>query len=241
MSEINWGITQQPNAFQNAFSMGQQLGAQARENQQRNALLQYAAKPSIEGAAATGDPRLVMQQRRDEQEQVSQQRTQQRADMPLLTRLLDSATDEASYQRARAVAGQYGIDVSGIPPGYDPAWVSQQSATLKLLQTPQGQEALSTLGKQAVDMGFRPGTPEFSAQVSKLWQVESSKLLPTQPGGGVARYDPASGRTEMVIVPNSEGRPAGSPVSGAAPPPATLPPDFDFGAGGPAATPGTFR
>lgn len=39
--------------------------------------------------------------------------------------LLGGVRDEATYQQARQVAMQNGLDVSGIPPSYDPNWVQQ--------------------------------------------------------------------------------------------------------------------
>lgn len=54
--------------------------------------------------------------------------------------LLNGVTDEASYQRARAVAQQQGLDVSKVPPQYDPQWVqTMKSQALTVAQQLQEQ------------------------------------------------------------------------------------------------------
>jgi hypothetical protein len=107
------------------------------------------------------------QQQLDQQAQQAQQE-QKRADLPMLGRLLGSIRDEPTYQQARQVATEYGIDISGAPPNYDPNWVSSQTQLVQMMSTPQGQAALSTAGKQAQDAGFTPGTPEFVSAVRNI-------------------------------------------------------------------------
>src|SRR5690606_18791919 len=114
---------------------------------------------------------------------------QRRADLPLMERLLTFAQDEGTYQQARQVAGEYGIDVSQLPPTFDPAWRDQQLQTVKLLNSPQGQEALSNAGKQTVDAGLQPGTPGYSAAVRQI--VTASMAQPYMGSQGETRlYTP---------------------------------------------------
>jgi hypothetical protein len=184
---VNWGLAQNPtNAL---FGMGLQLGQnlvdRRDQREERNALL--------------GMRQQEMDQRaQDRAAQQQQQQTQQRrADLPLMERLLTMAQDEPSYQQARQVAGQYGIDVSALPPTFDPAWRDQQLQTVKLLNTPQGQEALSTAGKQAVDMGYQPGSPEFTQVTRQL--VEAALAQPYTGGQGETRlYTPQIGGPGQV-------------------------------------------
>lgn len=242
--DVNWNLLNRAEGnFQNALATGLQMGAQYKANRQdeerRNALTAYATNPdapgSFEGLAKV-DPGMAIQARGQQQQQAAQQQEQRRADLPLITKLLEHSQDEGSYQQARATAQQYGIDVSTLPPNFDPAWRDQQLGTLRALQSPQAQEALSTAGRVAADMGYRPGTPEYSAKVTELWQAEQSRILALQPGGGAASVNPVTGVAQMVIAPNMGGATAGAPVGGS-----QLPPGFTLDQGGPASAPGTFH
>jgi len=189
----DWSLAQ-GNSFGNALATGLQLGQTIRqqrlEGEQRNALMQQQQ----------------MTQQRDQQQQ-------QRADLPLVGRLLNSVTDEATYQRARGVAQQYGINLSGAPETYDPQWVEGQKMTVQALANPQAREALSSFGKIATDEGFAPGTPQYQARVSELWKAEQQKYIPFTQGGGVASVTPGQA-PQLVIAPNPGGYAAGAPVSG---------------------------
>jgi hypothetical protein len=206
---VNWQLGTGNNALAQ-FGMGVQLGQnlvdrrEARE--ERNALLKQRQQ------------QIDLQTRQQEQQVQRQQVEQRRADLPLMERLLTMAQDEPSYQQARQVAQQYGVDVSALPPSFDPAWRDQQLQTVKLLNTPQGQEALSTAGKQAMDMGYRPGTPEFATVTRQL--VEASLAQTYVVGGDTRVRTPTIGGAGAVAAP-----------------PDTLPPDFDFGEGGPGGSP----
>lgn len=48
--------------------------------------------------------------------------------------LLNGVTDEASYQRARLVAQQQGLDVSKVPSSFDPQWVQTMRAQALTVQ-----------------------------------------------------------------------------------------------------------
>jgi hypothetical protein len=180
---INWQLGGGNNALQ-MFGIGAQMGQnlvdrrEARED--RNALLDMRRQ---EMEARTAERAAQQQQ---------QQTQQRRADLPLMERLLTYAQDEGTYQQARQIAGQYGVDTAGLPETFDPAWRDQQLQTVKLLNTPQGQEALSTAGKQAMDMGYKPGTPEFTQVTRQL--VEAALAQPYTGGQGETRlYTPQIG------------------------------------------------
>lgn len=166
------------------------------------------------------DPRTALQVRqmqREEsrvaQEQQQKQTEQRRADIPLIGRLLDHATDETTYQQARQVAGQYGIDVSQLPEAYDPAWVEQTKQTVKVLSDPAKLEALSAAGKIAADMGFKPGTPEYNAKVGEIWTASEAK--PYVVGGETKLYQPKIGGPGQAIGGGvSEGATATNPQTG---------------------------
>lgn len=173
--------------FQNALQTGVQLGSMVRQNRERNALLQQRE--------AQND----LQRQRHEQQVAQQAREQRRADLPMLSNLLNSVTDEASYQRGIQVAQQYGIDVSNLPPQYDQQWVETQRQTLAALQSPEGQEALSTAGKIAADMGLQPGTPEFNQKVSEIFATQQNKTVSYQPGGNVISHNPITGESRALV------------------------------------------
>lgn len=79
--------------------------------------------------------------------------------------------------------------------------------------------------------GLVPGTPQYQAAAKALFDRKSDPVVTVSLGEGRIYNGPQSGL--MAAFTGGGGQPsAGSP--GANPsPPATLPPDFDFGAGGP--------
>lgn len=143
------------------------------------------------------EPELAMRIQERERRDVQASQEQRRADLPLIGRLLDNSTDEASYQQSRQIAGEYGIDVSQLPPNFDAAWVDQQRKTIKMLSDPKAQEALSTAGKIAVDMGLKPGTPEFNAKVGEIWIAGEAK--PYVVGGETRLYTPKIGGAGQAV------------------------------------------
>lgn len=193
---VQWGLGQGNNAlamFGTGVQLGQNLVDRRERSEERNALLGMRQQEMDARAAE----RAAAQQQ--------QQQQQRRADLPLMERLLTMAQDEPSYQQARQVAGQYGVDVSALPPTFDPAWRDQQLQTVRALNTPQGQEALSTAGKQAMDMGYRPGTPQFTEVTRQL--VEAALAQPYTGSGGETRlYTPQIG---------GQGQVQGGPAPGA--------------------------
>jgi hypothetical protein len=50
-----------------------------------------------------------------------------------LSPMLDGVTDEASFQRAREAAAGLGIDMSAVPPQYDPAWIERTKLQYRAL------------------------------------------------------------------------------------------------------------
>lgn len=210
MTNPNWGLLNRDGGFQNALSQGYQMGSalkQRREEKElNNALAAYdPANPESWRDVAKVDPRTGIQLRGQQQQAQAQQMEQRRADMPMLAKLLETATDEASWQRNRQIAQQYGIDISSAPQQFDPAWRDQQLMTLKAISTPEGMEALSSAGKVAADMGFKPGTPEYNDMVRQVWTESQSK--PYVVGGETRLYTPRMGaQAKAQIIPQ---KPAG--------------------------------
>ena len=225
------------NAFTEAFALGSQVGARIRERRADNALAAYVSAMPQGGIVATPDqqqasqqayanlakynPQMAVQVRRYEQEgATSAARAQaelakrRQEGLPQVINLLKGSTDQATYQQNVATARSLGIDTSNLPAQFDPAWRDQQIATLERFATPQGQEAMSTVGKEATDAGYRPGTPEYVQFVRQRLASSDLKTIPLQPGGSVAQYDPATGQARIVIAPNNGQMATGSAVGG---------------------------
>lgn len=206
MSYINFNNNAQA-GFQNALAMGMQMGAQAREanerKEYRNALANYALDPNEQNTAAVAPyaPQLVMQQRAQEAQAQAQQQQQRKADLPMLGKLLNHAAQgQEQWNQAINTAQQYGIDVSGLPQQFDPEWAKSQATMIGALTTPEGQEIMSTAGKQAYDEGLRPGDGRFEGRVKEIWQQN-----------GAVPYTDSSGATRLYIP--GRGQPTQQPVS----------------------------
>lgn len=197
---INWGMGgPQDNAlayFQFGANMaGRMADAKAErekakaEAEGRNAMTRYMTTgEGFEGAAAY-NPEAAMKARTYRDEQAVNEQTRARTQLHETAKLFDGVNPENYVQRV-AMAGQLGLDVSNVPPQYDPQWVQQQGVLMKFMSSDEGIEALSTAGKIAVDMGYKPGTPEFNAKATEIWQADAAKYIPVQPGGSVAEVLP---------------------------------------------------
>lgn len=217
---VNWGLSQ-GNGFQNALAQGFQIGDMMRQRSEqraeRNALAAYATDPSEANLAGVAQyrPDYVIQERQRQTQAQQQGLDRQREQLPVVSRLLSEATPEnwgQTLQRAQAL----GIDVSQVPAQYDAGWVQQTQVMAQALQTPQGAEALSSIGREVADMGYRPGTPEFSAKVTELYNQSQVDRLVIEPGASVVEYNPVTRETRQLVQPGNGGSPA--PASGSAPP-----------------------
>ena len=142
------------------------------------------------------NPRLAMQaQDRVASQEAARAKAMQEqsqngfAGLQKVGQLLDGVSDEATYQQTLSMAQQNGIDISRVPKNYDPQWVEGQKSFIKKLQDPKAQEALSTAGKIAVDMGFKPGTAEHAQKTIEVWQASEAK--PYVVGGETRLYRPS--------------------------------------------------
>lgn len=123
-----------------------QLGEQERQAGERNALAGVLRSPDTFGAdgrfnrsalpaIAQASPGAALQyaglaNQQDASADQADVRRMQKAkqSMELQGRLLQGVRDEPSYQSAKQAAAQAGIDVSQLPPSYDPAFVQQALA-----------------------------------------------------------------------------------------------------------------
>lgn len=175
---VNWNAPGPQNNALSYFQLGAQMGDRLRvrkeqredrqrEQEGRNALAAYATNPNDEGfaAAVQYDPRSAFAVRADVRQNQADERTQTQQRMKQVSRLFQGVTPENYGQRV-SIASEMGLDVSGVPPQYDPAWVERQGQIYSFLA--EKPEALSTAGKQAMDMGYQPGTPQFNEVVQKI-------------------------------------------------------------------------
>lgn len=140
-----------------AFKQGRQ---EREQRDYKNALGGYAMNPSEGGLAALAqhNPEFVIAERGRMQQAQAAQAKQQREDLPIIGKLLGVAQDEPTYQRALAVARQYGLDVSQAPPQFDPEWVGGMRSMVAALSDP---EAMKGIAYELQMAGYKPGTPEF--------------------------------------------------------------------------------
>lgn len=121
-------LFQTPNAgaaFAQAFQQGMQ---QRQEQQQRNALAALAMNPNdpqAQAAAAQFNPGAVMQARSAQQQQAMQLAEQHRDNIIKGAQVIRQIQpkDQASWDQARAIAAQAGIDISEVPAQFDPQYV----------------------------------------------------------------------------------------------------------------------
>lgn len=146
----------------------------------------------------------------------------QREKLSLVGQLLNGVRDQATYDQARATAQQNGLDVSAMPPQYDPAVVSQ-----KLQQALTVEEQLAQVWKQkGYDLDVRQqGEVERNnktqnaisrgnlgvAQANLGLSRERLALERSAPKGqfletqdGFVLGDPRTGTTQPVLGPNGQ-------------------------------------
>lgn len=116
------------------------------------------------------------------------QRTQQTADrekLERIARLLDDATDEASYTAARQTAIQaLGASEADIPPTYDPAWVAQQR---RLVAALSNQQEMTSFQRDAIAAGIQPGSTEFREMLMNRYAPPMVAVDVTDNEGRVTR------------------------------------------------------
>lgn len=196
---VNWNAPGPQNNALSYFQLGAQMGDRMRvrreqredrqrEQEGRNALAAYATNPTDEGfsAAVQYDPRSAFAVRSDVREQQATERTEQQNRMKMVSRLFQGVTAE-NYGQRIAIAQQMGVDTTGVPERFDPAWVQQQGQIFNLLA--ERPEAVSNAGKQAIDMGYQPGTQEYAGVVRRI--IEAGLAQPYMGEKGETRlYTP---------------------------------------------------
>lgn len=196
-----------------------QLAEQQRSISERNALADVLRQPGTFGqdgrfsrsalpAIAAASPEAVPQyaglaNQQDATADQGELRRMQLAkqSMQVQGQLLQGVRDESSYQAAKQQAQQYGIDVSQLPPNYDPAFV-QQALARTMSQMEQ------------FDMNYRQAMLDLSRQRTLLDsrgltapQQSSSGFFQTDKFGNVSMVNGPDGKPLMpaTIDPNAQG------------------------------------
>lgn len=166
-----------------------------------------------------------------EQRQASALAAQQKAardNAVPLARMIAGVTDEATYQRARAVAGSLGIDTSFMPPNYTPEAVAMAGDVLRGLSEPAEPTAMQRnyefltgrdprLGQQYLETQANP--PRFipDGMGGGQW-AQPGGAMPAQPGGpqpgtveGGYRFKGGDPGNQANWEPVGNGGPASAP------------------------------
>lgn len=193
--QIDWRLLGPPvdvaGAFQGGFARGSAL-RQMREERERQEGFQRSALAAFDpqtgqidpvrmrsAFAQAGDIEGAMRFEESQREQAAAQRTAQRQQMMDVARLLDEATDQASYDRGRAIAQRMGLDMSDIPEAYDPAWVDQQRQIMRdFIERPQ---EMTSFMREAQAAGIVPGSEEFRNAFNRRYNAP--RYFPLNPGG----------------------------------------------------------
>jgi hypothetical protein len=211
---VQWGIGTGNNAlgmFQYGAQLGQNMQDRRDQREDRNALIALRERQ---------EDRLAQQQ---QNEQAKAQQGERRANMGDVAKLFDGVTPENYGQRV-ALAQQMGVDVSGVPQQFDPAWIQQQQNVLRFFND-QGEQGISGIARELVDAGFQPGTDEFNQAMRGVIQNKYA-----------SEYVDEAGNTRRRSALQLPGAPTAGEVI---PPP---PSGFVLDEGGPAQqAPATFR
>lgn len=168
MTQPNWGLAQ--NGFQNALAMGLQLGQMQRQKQMQEQEMKERQEDR--------------QLRRDQMgaQQRAQQLQDAREKLTLMGRLMEGATPEDYGQRLQAAQGM-GLDVSKVPPQFDPHWLAQSQMQVRALLGQVEQEL----------MAVAPGTTVIDKRTGKqVYQnPRPPRYIPVQAGGKLV-LDPSS-------------------------------------------------
>lgn len=162
---IDWSLARTPDIIGNALNAYEQGKAMRREEMARNALSTLVQNPrdtAAFGNLAQASPEIALKYQHMQNQDGADRQKIQADRVQQLGRLLNHATDEATYQQALAAAKSLNIDTGTAPPNYDPNWVNQQKLMLSAFEKDGGAQ-LSSEARKLVELGYQPGTPEFTA------------------------------------------------------------------------------
>lgn len=202
-----------------SFEQGQE---KRREVDGRNALTAYAMNPDDPAAfqgLAQHHPQAAMQVRERQQKQQQAALEQHRESIVTGAKIFRQlgVKDDASYQQARGIAQQMGIDLADVPPQYDPQYVQGVIAIADTFAPPkQSTQPASVEEYQfAKGQGFEGGYMDF---------------IETKRGPIVAN----NGDGTFTIVPRGMAGQQGGAPQGEGPQPGAVEDGYRFKGGNPA-------
>jgi hypothetical protein len=128
MADVNWalGLPQQNagNAFLDAFKQGQQQRRQDQARQALGTLVQNPNDPKALAALAQVDPQSAMEFRKQQIEYSKAQLAQHQDSILKGAEIIRQINpkDQRGWDQARALAAQAGIDISQVPPTFNPEY-----------------------------------------------------------------------------------------------------------------------
>lgn len=131
---------------------------------------------------------------------------QARDNLTIMARLIDDAVDEPSYQRSVASARALGMDVSNVPPSFDPAYVESLKRQAEALRGDVDRELMAVApGSVVIDKGT--GRPVFT-------NPDRPRYYPVPPGGRL-ELDPSYQGPTVGAPAGPSPSPNGKPVTDA--------------------------
>lgn len=140
--------------------------------------------------AQVGDVGALQEMEQRQASALAAQQEAARKNAVPLARMIAGVTDEATYQRARAVAGSLGIDTSFMPPNYTPEAVAMANDVLRGLMEPAEQPAPTTMQRNYEFLrGIKPelGEQYVANQANPVRYLPDGMggYTPVSPGGGI--------------------------------------------------------
>lgn len=182
--DIQWDMLTNSSAnLGNALANAAGNVRQHREvSRNREAVTNYLANPNDQSAfqgLAARSPEMAFRLRDEQLQRARQLRADQREQLQFVGRLVRNVRDENGWREARRVAGQAGIDLSGVPENYDQSYV---------VQLQELDRAMNRVAPVTVAEGAQLVDPETGRVVASTPQRPRYYSIPP---GGRLELDPA--------------------------------------------------
>jgi hypothetical protein len=205
---VNWaiGLQQGPNAgeqFAGAFQQGQE---RAKQNKARAAAAALVRDPNNQGALAAlaeVDPQSAMQFQEQQQKQALAGLEQHRDNILKGAQLIRQVQpkDQASWDQVRSLATQMGIDVSEVPPQFDPQYANGLVSIADAFEPQKGQNP------QLVPIPQGGGVARWNPQTQQVEVMVQPNDVGAPAGAPVAQ--PLTDEDIMRLEGGQSGSPAG--------------------------------
>ena len=130
------------------------------------------------GRVAQVDPGMALDWRKHFAAQEETKLERQKLEAPLFVGALEGVRDQEGYDSARQFLTQRGLDVSDMPPRYDPRQVNmvvQGSRYLAGITQPKGPTPTTAM-KNALAQGFKPGTQAYNDYINRVTTQAKTKI-----------------------------------------------------------------